>query len=307
MSSVHLKGKVMHLKRALSVALCVAAVAAAAVVLTGCAAKTGAGAWGDPDTGLVLEYRMSSGDDMSYRFTSDSVQTMEIQGQSVLVESAEALSFSVEPKGAKDGDHALGITIDALTVTVSSPKGKIEADTESVVGESFDMTLSKLGAEGGLPDPDALQYTIEPEGPKSIITGFGVMFPDLPEDPITIGDTWPATLEIVEQSDASNVVITINAVNTLEGFERVDGLECAKMTAVLTGTIEGEGTQQGVTWTMLSDMDGSGTWYFAYKEGILVSDVTEGTADGAIVVHAPSGEMNMPVTREYSMIVELEK
>ncbi len=297
----------MFLKKALSVALCVVAVAAATVVLTGCAAKTGACAWGDLDTGLILEYRMSSGDTVSYRFTSDFVQTMEVQGQSVPVESTETILFSVEPKGVKDGDHALGITIDDMTMSVSGPRGGIEVDVDSIVGESFDMTLSKLGHEGGLPDPDILQYSIATQGSRSVIPGFGAMFPDLPEGPITVGDTWPATLEIVEESDENTVVITINAVNTLEGFETVEGLECARIAAVLTGTIEGEGTQQGVAWPMLSDMDGAGTWYFAYKEGILVSDVTEGTADGSIVVHAPDGEMNMPVTREYSMIVELVK
>jgi len=297
----------MYLKKAIGVALCVVAVAAATVVLTGCAAKTGACAWGDLDTGLILEYRMSSGDVTSYTFTSSSIQTMEIQGQSVPVESIETLSFSVEPKGMKDDDLALGITIDGLTVVVSSPRGDLEADTDSVVGESFDMTLSKQGAEGGLPDPDALQYTIGPEGPKSVITGFGVMFPDLPEGPITIGDTWPVTLEIVEESDQGNVIVTIHAVNTLEGFETIDGLECAKIAAVLTGTIEGGGIQQGAEWKMLSDMDGAGMWYFAYKEGILVRDVTEGTADGNIVVDSPNGEMTIPVTREYSMVTELVK
>ena len=297
----------MYLKKALSVALCVVAVAAAAVALTGCAAKTGACAWGDPDTGLILEYRMSGGAVTSYRVTSDFVQTMEIQGQSVPVVSTEILSFSVEPKGAKDGDHALGITIDGLIVTASSPEGEIDADTENVVGESFDMTLSKLGAEGGLPDPDVLQYTIGPQGPKSVITGFGVIFPDLPEGPITVGDTWPATVEVAEESDQGDVVITVHAVNTLEGFETVEGLECAKIAAVLTGTIEGGGTQQGAEWTMQSDMDGSGTWYFAYKEGILVRDVTEGTADGTIVVHAPNGDMTIPVSRDYSMVTELMK
>ncbi len=184
----------MYLKKALGVALCVVSVAAATVVLTGCAAKTGACAWGDLDTGLILEYRMSEGAVTSYRFTSDFVQTMEIQGQSVPIVSTEILSFSVEPKGAKDGDHALGITIDGLTVTVSSPQGEIEADTENVVGESFDMTLSRLGVEGGLPDPDVLEYTVGPQGPKSVITGFSVIFPDLPEGPITIGDTWPTTV-----------------------------------------------------------------------------------------------------------------
>ena len=287
--------------------MCVVAVAGAALALTGCAAKTGAAAWGSPDTGLILEYRMSTGDAMSYRFTSDFVQTMEVQGQSIPVESAEMISFSVEPKGVKDGDHALGITIDDMTMSVSSPQGEVDIDVDNIVGESFDMTLSKLGHEGGLPDPDVLQYSVATEGTRSIIPGFGVMFADLPEVPITVGDTWPATVEILEESDKNDVVITINAVNTLEGFETVEGLECAKIASVLTGTIEGEGTQQGVAWTMLSDMDGVGTWYFAYKEGILISDVTEGTADGAIVVHAPSGEMTMPVTREYSMIVELLK
>jgi len=297
----------MYLKKTLGVALCVVAVAAATVVLTGCAVKTGACAWGDLDTGLILEYRMSEGAVTSYRFTSDFVQTMEIQGQSVPIVSTETLSFSVEPKGAKDGDHALGITIDGLTVTVSSPKGEIEADTENVVGESFDMTLSKLGAEGGLPDADALQYTMGPEGPKSIITGFSVIFPDLPEGPITIGGTWPTTMEVVEESDQGNAVITIHAVNTLEGFETVDGFECAKIAAVLTGTIEGGGVEQDAEWTMSTDMDGAGTWYFAYKEGTLVRDVTEGTADGTIVVNGPSGEMTIPVSREYSMVTELVK
>ena len=79
-------------------------------------------------------------------------------------------------------------------MTASSPQGDLEADVGDVVGGSFDMTLSTLGVEGGLPDPDVLRYTIGPEGPKSVIPGFGVMFPDLPEGPLTVGDTWPATL-----------------------------------------------------------------------------------------------------------------
>ena len=295
----------MFLKRVLHVAFC--AVPVAAFVLTGCAAKTGAPVWGDLDTGLILEYRMSSGDVMSYRFTSDFVQTMEIQGQSIPIESAEMLSFSVETTGVKDNEHALSITIDDFTMTASSPKGEVEADVDNVVGGSFDMTLSTLGIEGGLPDPDVLEYTIGPEGPRSVITGFGAMFPDLPDGPIMVGDTWPATVEITEQSEAGNTIITIDAVNTLEGFETIDGFECAKIAAVLTGTIEGDGMQQGAAWTMLSDMEGAGTWYFAYKEGVLVRDVTEGTADGSIVVHAPSGDVTIPVSREYSMGTELMK
>jgi hypothetical protein len=69
--------------------------------------------------------------------------------------------------------------------------------------------------------------------------------------------------------------------------------------------MEGSGTEQGAQWTLTSDIDGTGTWYFAHKKGILVSDVTAGTAAGAIVVDAPDGQMTMPVTREYEMMTEL--
>ena len=253
----------MYLKKVFGVVLFVGVVAAATFALTGCAARTGACAWGDLDTGLILEYRMSEGDPVSYKFISSSIQTMEIQGMSIPVESVETLSFSVRPKGVLDGEFALGITIDGLTVEVSSPQGDMEADTDSVVGESFDMTLSKLGVEGGLPDSDALQYSIGPEGPKSVITGFSVIFPDLPDGAIVVGDTWPTTVEIVEQGDDGDVVITVDAINTLEGFETIAGLECARITTVLTGTIRGQRHPAG---SSMDDAVGhGGDWRVAFR------------------------------------------
>ena len=89
--------------------------------------------------------------------------------------------------------------------------------------------------------------------------------------------------------------------------KRVEGLECAKIATVLTGTIAGGGTRQGAEWTMPSQMEGGGTWYFAYEEGILVRDITEGIADGTIVVDTPNGEMIIPASRDYSMVTELVK
>jgi hypothetical protein len=299
-------GGKMRFRRVLGAALLLAA-AASLLTLTGCACKTSSCAWGDADKGLILEYRMSEGDPMSYRFTSNTMQTMEIQGQSIPIDTVETLEFTIEPKGMKGADNALGITIDGLAVSASTPQGDAEADTEDVVGKSFDMTVSKLGVEGGLPEPDDLMYTVGAEGPRSVITGFGVIFPDLPDYPVVVGDTWPASLQVTDENDVSSVVITIDAVNTIDGMETVNGLECVRIAATLTGTIEGGGAQQGVEWTMDSEMDGVGTWYFAYKEGILVSDWTEGTADGTITIDAPDGEVVMPVAREYDMFSELLK
>jgi hypothetical protein len=301
----------MHLTRVVRVALLAALACVAVLALYGCAGKTCPS--GSPVTkdapekvaGHMLEYRMSKGAPVSYRFINSSMQTIEIGERSIPIESTETLSFTVTPAGMKDGDNAIGVTIDGLEVEASTIDGSIEADTEHLAGKSFDMTLSKVGVEGGLPETDELDYSIGPEGPKSILTGFGAMFPDLPDGPIEIGDTWPSVLEMNEKTDSNDVTITINAVNTLVGFETYMGLPCAKISSVLTGTMEGSGTEQGAQWTLTSDIDGTGTWYFAHKKGILVSDVTAGTAAGAIVVDAPDGQMTMPVTREYEMMTEL--
>ena len=281
----------------------VAIVATATLTMVGCASKYGTAA--DVTKGTVLEYRMYEGDPISYEFLSDNAQIMDVAGQSIAIDTSEMMLFSVTPKGMKGDDQAIGITIDDLYVAVTAAGNTTEADAEDVIGQSFDMTVSKSGVEGGLPEPDLLQYMVGNEGPKSVITGFGVIFPDLPDGPVEIGDTWPTTVEVVEESEGNNVTVTIEAVNTLVGFETINGLECAKISAVLTGRIEGSGTQGGVEWSMSSAMDGGGIWYFAHESGILVSDSTEGTADGSITVNAPDGEQVLPVTRDFTMLAKL--
>jgi len=298
-----MKGDGMHISRIARTLLPAVVILVAAITLMGCASKCGTGV--DVTKGTVLEYRMSEGDPISYEFLSDNTQTLDVGGQSVKINSSEMMLFSVTPKGVKDGDQAIGITIDDLYVAVSAAGTTAESDAAHVIGQSFEMTVSQSGVEAGLPEPDLLEYMIGNEGPKSAITGFGVIFPDLPDGPIEVGGTWPTTVEVVEQDDNSNVTVTIEAVNTLVGFETINGLECAKISAVLMGTIEGGGTQGGAEWTMSSTMDGGGVWYFAHERGIFVSDSTEGTADGTITVNAPDGEQTLPVTRDFTMLAKL--
>ncbi len=278
---------------------------AAACMLGGCAAGTCA--WGDLETGLVLEYRMPEGKALPYKLTSDFTQNLEAMGQQITIESTQLLAFSVVP-GAPDGDgQALGITIDGMNISMSSPQGDLEADVDDVVGEAFTMTVSALGEESGLPDHETLQYEMGPEGPRSIIPGFETMFPDLPGYPVVVGDSWPSSVEVVESSEGSEVTIIMDIVNTFDGYEKIDGYDCAKIVTETTGNIVGTGTQMEAAWSTDADMQGTGVWYFAYKEGFFVKEVSEGTADGSIVVDAPDQQLEMPMTRVYSMVSELTK
>ena len=122
--------------------------------------------------------------------------------------------------------------------------------------------------------------------------------------PIKVGDTWTSQDTISQKSDRGVTTIVLNSVNKLVGFETLHGLECVKMVAKVTGTIDGQGEQQGMDLLTEGDTEGTDTWYFAYKKGVFVQSVVEVTSEGTIAV---SGAQNMtiPMTMDMKFVTKL--
>ncbi len=132
------------------------------------------------------------------------------------------------------------------------------------------------------------------------------MFPDLAGKPVKIGDTWPSTDAITEKTSIGEVLLNFESVNTLEGFETVDGLECIKVTAKVTGTLDGKGEQMGVEMTFKGNIEGIETWYFAYKEGIFVKGTITAHSEATITTSGAQA-MTIPVKQETRMETKLVK
>ncbi len=115
-------------------------------MLAGCAAKK-ASPWGDPQTGLILQYRMAEDQVLKYQTSAEQTQDIEVMGQAMTTETTSSSSFTVKPKGLKENNHLLHVTIDSMSVDISSPQGDLSPDLSSVIGESFEMVLSPLGKE----------------------------------------------------------------------------------------------------------------------------------------------------------------
>lgn len=273
--------------------------------LAGCAAKSAA-PWGDPKTGLILQYRMAENQVLKYQTSAEQTQNMQIMGQSIDTQSSSESGYSVQSKGLKEDNHLLRVTIDSMDVNISSPQGDLSPDTSSVIGKGFDMTLSPLGKELEVSGAASIEYDLGAAGTRSIESSFQAVFPDLAGRPVKLGDTWTSTDTITEKTDQLEVRIIFESVNTLEGFETVDGLECVKVTAGITGTIEGEGEQMGLGLTVKGDLEGKGTWYFAYKEGILVKDTTNFSSDSTITTSGAQA-MTIPVSQESKIETKLIK
>jgi hypothetical protein len=273
-------------------------------ILTGCAAKT-APVWGDPQTGLILQYRMPEGQVLKYESWAETHQTMDVMGQTIDVDIDSSNAFTVTSKGQKEKDHQLTITIDGMSIKIQSPQAELDADMSDVIGKSFDMVLSSLGQELELIGAEAIEYDMGPEGTRNVAAGFQDIFPAVAERPVKVGDTWPDESVVTDKSSSGEALIKVSSINTLEGFETVDGLECVKVSSKASGTFEGTGEQQGMELITTGDIKGTATWYFAYREGLFVKQTMEGSVEGT--VNVPSQSIDIPFTREMTSEIKLVK
>jgi len=255
------------------------------------------------DKTVVLEYKMPAGRALTYQAKTEEAQIMEVQGQAMDTQTGGSSTFTFKAKGPKDKNLLLGVTVDDIVVTVaSSVQGDMSPNMDSVKGKSFDMVLSPLGAEVDVTGAEAITYDMAAET-RNLASGFKVFFPDLPGKPVKIGDTWPSTDGFEEKTGSMTLRIDLKNANTLEGFETIDGMECARVATQVTGTINGTGNQMGMDLTFSGTTKGKTIWYFPVKEGLFVKMTSESTSEMSIDVSAAG--MTIPMTQTAKSEVKL--
>ncbi|MGB8958414.1 MAG: hypothetical protein WCC00_05325 [Candidatus Aminicenantales bacterium] len=243
----------------------------------------------------VLEYKMPTGRALTYQVKSEEAQVMDVQGQSMDTQTAGTSTFTFKAKGLKDKNFLLGVTIDDMAMTVTSAaQGDMSPDMTTVKGKSFDMVLSPLGSEVDVSGAEAITFDMAGDT-RNLSSGFKMFFPDLPGKPVKVGDTWPSSGGTEEKSASMDIRIDLQNVNTLEGFETVDGMECARISSQVTGTLTGTGNQGGADLTFSGTTKGKDVWYFAVKEGIYVKMTSESTTQMSVDV--PVAGQTIPVTQ----------
>jgi len=256
-----------------------------------------------PAAAVVLEYKMPAGRSLTYQMKSEEAQVMEIQGQSMNTQTSNTGTFTFKAKGLKDKNFLLGVTIDDIAATMASDaQGDMSPDMSGVKGKSFDMVLSPLGSEVDVSGAEAITYTMATET-RNLSSGFKMFFPDLPGKPVKVGDTWPSSAGNEEKTGSMSIRMDFQNVNTLEGFETVEGMECARISSQVTGTITGTGNQMGADLTFAGTSKGKDVWYFAVKEGIFVKAMSESTT--AMSIDVPAAGMTIPMTQTTKAEVKL--
>lgn len=273
------------------------------MMLGGCAVKKGIQA--DPTTGVNLTYQMLEDRTLQYQHSIETTQKSEVRGRAIEAKIKNAHKFSVQSRGLKGKNFLLKITLDALSMQVESAGGTVTPDMGSLIGKTFDIVLSPLGREIEYIGTESLQYELGQGGKRNIDSFFKSIFPDLADRTVKIGDSWTSRDDTLYEGGGIETHIISDTVHTLQGVETINGLDCIKVTAAITGTIEGKGKQGGADLTFLGKSTGTTTWYFAYKQGIFVKDNVEMGSESTITISAQN--LTIPATTKVKVETDLIK
>ena len=260
----------------------------------------------EPQSAVSLAYMFTEGRALTYQVTGTQTQNLDVMGQTVSTVSNSAIEFTLQTKGLKEGQYQLGVTVNSFKIEAQSPQGDMTADASSVVGKSFDMILSRLGKEIDISGASDIKYTVGSVGTRDLGSSFQALFPDLPEKSVKIGESWPNEDTVIQKSDAGDIRINLSSVNNLEAVETIDGFECVRIKGPVTGKMTGNLEQQGMALVFDAKIDGTQTWYFAVKEGILVKTETKSTFSGVISAGEPAN-ITIPITGDMKSETRLIK
>ena len=247
------------------------------LAFTGCAAKMAA--WGDPQTGFLLQYKIVKDQELNYKRNTESTQSMEMMGQSMKTTSSTGSDYIIRGAGADSQNNIITrIAVNDLSISVNSPQGVISPDTSGLKGKDFGIIFTPKGKESAFTDIDDLPKISMglPNAPEQGVKNyFSGLLPELPPDNMKIGDTWTVPIENSRKQGPIELAIKGEKTSILDGLETIAGMECIRIKSETKSAVQGSGNMMGQDIKIKGDKNEITTWYFAYKKGIFVRMTVE--------------------------------
>lgn len=257
------------------------------------------------NSGVKLEYNYPEGRTFKYVTDSKIVQDMDVNGQSMLVNVSMYMGCRVKAAGKLSGNLVLEITIDSMAQNIDSPQGTAGGPIMDVSGKAFNMVISPAGKTIDLTEASKIVYTIEGSGENTLTQAFLNYFPTLPKKGVNAGDTWVTNDTIDSKTPTNTMWMPVESNFKFEGIENLDGIDCARITAVLSGSRKMITQAQGMEIHTSGPYTGTQILYFAVKDGYLVKDIITTKMTGTIEI--PDQNLSFPVVMNVSATNQMVK
>jgi hypothetical protein len=242
---------------------------------------------------------------IKYLGTTVMTQIMDIQGQSMQVDVNSAFGCFVKSAGKQDNNLKIEIKVDTLGQTTNSPMGGSGGAIQDIKGKTFNIVISPEGKMVDISGATAFIYTLEGSGESNMSQTFSDFFPVLPSKAVATGDTWNSTDSLTTKSTAMTMTTIDNTINKLEGFETVNGIECAKISSQHSGKISMKIQNQGNDLSIKGPFTGTSEFLFAVKEGYFIKMTSATKVNGNLEMTSPQA-MTFPIVMDMKSVNEMK-
>jgi hypothetical protein len=259
-----------------------------------------------PKGTIKLEYNYPSDKTVKYLNDSKVYQVMDVNGQSMQVNVSSVFGCSVKNVGKQDENLKLEIRIDTMAQNIDTPQGASGGTIKEVQGKIFNMVLSPKGKEVDISEAEKVVFNIEGSGQSNASQSFRSFFPDLPKTPVKPGDTWISSDSVASKTPTTSMKVLTKSENKYEGIEKIDGMDCAKISAAISGTMEMTTQTQGMDVYTSGPFTGQAVMFFAVKEGYFIRQIVTTKMTGNIEISGPQN-MSFPVVMDMTSTNEVRK
>jgi hypothetical protein len=258
-----------------------------------------------PNGSVKLEYNYPAGKTFKYVTDSKIVQDMDVNGQSMLVNIAVYLGCEVKSAGKQAENLNLEIKIDSMAQSIESPQGSTGGTINDVKAKVFNMIISPSGKIVDLSGASKIVYTVEGSGESNLEQGFLNFFPALPKTTVKTGDTWVSDDTIQTKTEHMSLLMPMHSEYKFEGIEKIAGIDCAKISATVSGTRKMTAQSQGMEIHTSGPFTGTQTIFFAINEGYFIKESVVSKMTGNIEI--PDQNMSFPVVMTITSTNEIVK
>jgi len=254
---------------------------------------------------VKLQYNYSSDNSIKYMTTNKIVQDMDVNGQAMQVNINGLLKCSVKLQN-KEGDNLkLEIKIDTMAQNVESPQGATGGEVTDAKYKVFGMVITPAGKPKDLTEAAKVVLTLPGSGPSDASQTFLDFFPVIPATPVKPGDKWVAHDTSNTKTATTTRFMPVESNYTFEGTEKFNGIDCAKITSILSGTMKMTTQSQGMDIATNGIFTGTKTLYFDIKDGYYISETTVTKMTG--MVEITNQGMSFPVVMTVTATNEMVK
>ncbi len=254
----------------------------------------------------TFKYDYPLNNPVNYTQTSKIIQNMDINGQSMQTTVNSLTGLTIKSNGTTANDINLEVRIDTMAQTVDSPAGFTGGAIAEVAGKTFNITIATDGKVKDMSEAQKVTYSNGGEAVTDMTQVIYGYFPVLPSGKVTPGYTWTSSDSTNSKSPAVTMLGVVNSENKFEGMEQFKGVNCAKITSVITGSRVMKMKSQGMDITVSGPFTGDVVIYFAPEKGYFMKQVVTTKLKGNIDL---SGQQNMsfPLEMDVTTVKETVK